>query len=220
MAKQYVFFDMDGTLIDSMHEWMNLKHKICDAYYIRTGHKISLSEEDTEKLETLSLKKAISFLNKKYHAKINYMKEAKIVLSHFYSTKVEEIEGVREFLDALTHDGIKLSVITATPKKLALIALNRLDLLKYFDFILTPEFIKGGKSRKLIFYIAAALRFTKPHNCVLIDDADYAHKTAKKVGFRTIGIYDKHRKNELKMTDKKFFSYESMLEYYRKNGKL
>ena len=220
MAKQYVFFDMDGTLIDSMHEWVNLKFKICDAYFYRTGRKIELTEEDIKQLETLSLKKAIIFINRKHNVKINFKKEAIFLLQNFYEEKAEEIEGVRPLLDALKNDGVKLSVITATPKKLAKIALKRLDLIKYFRFILTPEIFKGGKFRKLIFYAASLLSLTRPKNCVLVDDADYAHKTAKRVGFRTIGIYDKYRKNELLICDEKFLCYSDMLEYYLKNGKL
>ena len=119
MAKQYVFFDMDGTLIDSMNEWINLKYKICDAYFVRTGHKINLTQDDAQKLEALSLRKAILYLNQKYSAKIDYKKEAKIILADFYGSKVKEIEGVREFLEALKADGIKLSIITATPKKIS-----------------------------------------------------------------------------------------------------
>ena len=220
MARQYVFFDMDGTLIDSVYEWVNLKYIICDGYFKRTGQKIELTEADAKHLETLSLIGAIRFINKKYNAKINFKREAITLLTKFYTCDVVEIDGVRTLLEKLKNDGVKLAVITATPKKLAKIALNTVGFSKYFDFILTPEFIKGGKTRRLIFIISALMRFTSPKNCVLVDDANYAHKAAKRTGFKTIGIYDKWRNDSLDACDEKFLNYNDMLEYYNKNGKL
>ena len=71
MGKQTFFFDMDGTLLDSMFYWMSLKWLICDNYYKRTNQKIILTKEETKKLESLSVRGAVNYINRCHITKID-----------------------------------------------------------------------------------------------------------------------------------------------------
>ena len=218
MAKQCLCFDMDGTLIDSMDCWNNLKYKMCDRYFERTGEKIPLNKDDEAVIENSGLKQAIEYVNKTYNTSLDFFLDACATLQNFYLNECTVKPYVRETLDRLLEDGYKMCVMTATPYKYTVEVLKKLDLLKYFKFVLTPtEYPKCKRSRRIFF--GACRRFLcLPKNAVLIDDANYAHITAKAAGFRRVGVYDQYRDDDLKeFTDINFKDFSELLDYYIKN---
>lgn len=209
---------MDGTLIDSMDCWNNLKYKMCDRYFERTGEKIPLNKDDEAVIENSGLKQAIEYVNKTYNTSLDFFLDACATLQNFYLNECAVKPYVRETLDRLLEDGYKMCVITATPYKYTVEVLKHLDLLKYFKFVLTPtEYPKCKRSRRIFF--GACRRFwCLPKNAVLIDDANYAHITAKAAGFRRVGVYDQYRDDDLKeFTDINFKDFSELLDYYIKN---
>lgn len=210
---------MDGTLIDSMDCWNNLKYKMCDSYFERTGKKILLTESDEKEIEKLGLKQAIEYVNRTYNTSLDFLLDACKTLQTFYLTECTVKPHVRETLERLFSDGYKMCVITATPYKYTVEVLKHLDLLKYFKFVLTPTEYPKGKRSKRIFYGACRRFLCMPRNAVLIDDAAYAHITAKAAGLRRVGVYDQYRDDELKdFTDINFKDFSELLEYYIEKG--
>ncbi len=218
MAKQFLCFDMDGTLIDSMDCWINLKYKMCDRYFERTGTRIPLNEKDAEIIEKLGLKAAINYLNRTYNTSLDLELDACASLQSFYLNECTIKPHVVEALDTFLADNIKMCVITATPYQYTIEVLKHLGLLKYFSFVLTPNQYKKGKRSKRIFY-AACLKFRcLPKNAVLIDDALYAHETAKKAGLYRVGVFDQYRNDNLEgITNINFNNFKELLAYYLKN---
>lgn len=221
MEQQFIAFDMDGTLTDSMGMWLNLKHEMIKNYNLRTFSTLTLTAEDEEKLESLSLPAAVEYLNNKYESDISYNQDVFEVMHTFYSTKVTAKPDVKRLLDMLKADGYRLCVITATPYELALTCLKHVGFLDYFEFVLTPEKYPGGKYKTDIFIGAAESFGTDPKNVTLVDDANYAHRSAKSVGYRCVGIYDENRANSLKeYTDSMYYNYADMINDYIKRGRL
>ena len=212
---------MDGTLIDSMEFWTGLKYKLCENYRIRTGDVIHLTPEDEKEIERLTLREAIKYINEHHGSKINRKLDAIEPLKNFYKTECQLLPHVRELLDLLYADGVKMCIITATPEAAARVALERLGLAKYFRFILTPEKVKGGKFHRPIFVWALQKFFCLPKNAVLIDDAAYAHKTAGRLGIRRIGVPDRFRRDDLAPhCDLVVESLDQLCENYRRDGRL
>ena len=218
MAKQCLCFDMDGTLIDSMDCWNNLKYKMCDRYFERTGEKIPLNKSDEEEIEKLGLKQAIAYINSTYNTSLDFFQDACKTLQNFYMGECTIKPYVRETLERLYSDGYKMCVITATPRQYTVEVLERLDLLKFFKFVLTPTEYPKCKRSKRIFYGACRRFFCLPENAVLIDDANYAHITAKSAGLHRVGVYDEYRNDDLsEFTDIHFKDFSELLEYYIEN---
>ena len=211
---------MDGTLIDSMEFWMGLKYKLCENYRIRTGEAVYLTPEDEKEIERLNLREAIKYINEHHGSKINRKLDAIEPLKNFYKTECQLLPHVRELLDLLYADGVKMCIITATPEAAAKVALEHLGIAKYFRFILTPEKVKGGKFHRPIFICALQKFFCLPKNAVLIDDAAYAHKTAKRLGIRCIGVPDRFRRDDLSHCDLVVKSLGQLCEKYKKDKKL
>ncbi len=217
VAKQRLFFDMDGTLIDSMGFWKKLKYKMCDRYFERTGVRIPLNKKDEKAIEKLSLKQAIEYINNTYNTTLDFENDACTILQNFYLNECTVKPYVRETLERLKNDGYKMCVITATPYKYSVEVLEHLDLIKYFDFVLTPTGYPRGKYTVKIFLAACRKFMCLPKNAVLIDDAIYAHITAKKLGIRRVGLYDSFRNENLsEVTDLNFNDFSEILDYYIK----
>ena len=72
---------------------------------------------------------------------------------------------------------------------------KRLGLYELFDNICSLEDFKFTKSDRELFIKLADKMQAKPEDCVAIDDSVNAIKTAKSVGFQTVGIYEPMVKN-------------------------
>ncbi len=219
--KQCVIFDLDGTLVDSMGFWISLKYRLCDIYFNRTGKRIDLTEEDKKAIEKLSCKGAINYINKTHGSEISYRLDEIDSLKEFYEKECEIFPYAKELLEQLRKNRVKMCLITATPEAPARVALRRYGLEKYFKFILTPQRVKGGKFHRPIFVAALLKLRCLPQRAVLIDDAAYAHKTAKRLGIRCVGVKDKHRQDNLMPhCDVVYDSIREIYEAYNKNNRL
>ncbi len=217
---QHLFFDMDGTLIDSMYFWNNLKLEMLESYYRRTGVRINADDEDNSKLESMSTKQAVNYFNAKYGCSLSNDLDIKKPLSDFYTTRCKAKDGVKEALEFFKSRGIKMAVMTATPRSAAKAALEKQGFSEYFDFIITPEDAKGGKFRKGIYYKACLKSRCLPKNAVLIDDAAYAIKTAKRVGYRAVAVYDQYRRDPaMQLGDLAFNDFYQLKQHFEKYGK-
>jgi HAD superfamily hydrolase (TIGR01509 family) len=75
-------------------------------------------------------------------------------------------------------------------------ALKRLGLEDYFEFIITSPEVGCGKHEPDIFIKAAERLGLEPGDCVVLEDALHAIKSAKLGGFYTVGIYEKSFESE------------------------
>lgn len=219
--KQCVMFDMDGTLIDSMEFWTGLKYKLCENYRRRTGDAVYLTPDDAKQIEKLNTRSAIKYINERYGTKIDRKLDAIEPLKNFYQTECKIMPYARELLELLSSNGVKMCLLTATPEDAAKAALRQHGIDKYFRFILTPEKVKGGKFHRPMFIWALHKLFCLPKNAVLIDDAAYAHITAKRLGIRCVGVYDRFRRDDLKPhCDLVVESLQELCEIFERDKKL
>lgn len=220
--KQGVIFDMDGTLIDSMAFWRKIRFHMCESYRERTGQAVVFTDEETRKIERMSIGGALRYINERHHASITYNDDVKGALFRFYTGECRPKPGAIALVNRLKRDGLPLCVVTATPRELAKAALEHAGFCDdSFKFILTPEQVKGGKFHKPIFAVACLRLFKLPKNTVLIDDAAYAHYTASKLHIRCVGVHDSERNDSLEdVTDCCFDSLKEVLDLYKKNGRL
>lgn len=182
-----LLFDMDGTLIDSMGVWRTLG----DIYLSR--HELKLTGEVRDLLGTLSLRQAADLFKDSYGLKEEaeeIYKGIVGVLEDHYHHKIPLKDGVYDTLSALKKAGYTMAIGTATDKFLAEAALDRLEILPFFEFIQTNSEVNISKAHPE-FYETAALRLNVPvDQLVLLDDATYALRTATKAGCKTIGVRD------------------------------
>ena len=98
--------------------------------------------------------------------------------------------GVRDYLNRLGSRSVKRVICTATPAHLALIALNKADMVRDLDYIFSTDMIGGSKSDPAFYDRLCTFLGVKREECVMFEDALYAMKGAREAGLGVIGITD------------------------------
>jgi len=186
-------FDMDGTLVDSLSFWDDLWGRIGERYLGVKSFKPS--EEVDKSVRTMIFSQAMRYVKEvcEIDASAEEITEfGTSSLADFYRDVVGLKDGARELLDALASKGIKMCLATATDMKYVNIALDKLDLRKYFAAVMSCADIGKGKDQPDIYLGAAdALGYEREDICVF-EDSYVALETAKSIGLKTVGIFDKN----------------------------
>ena len=187
MDKSFAIFDMDGTLTDSMHFWVDL-----GAEYLRSKGK----EPDERMLwmvQTMTMEQTAQHFMDTFGVSgpperiIGEMEE---LMAVHYRSDVPLKPGVAAYLDKLGRRGVRMYVATATAVPLATACLERLEVLGRFEGLLSCESLGVSKTRPDIYLEAARRMGAAPADCAVYEDALYAARTAKAAGFYTVGVYE------------------------------
>jgi HAD superfamily hydrolase (TIGR01509 family) len=186
-------FDMDGTLVNSLMWWdvfwSNLGKK-----YLNNPH-FKPSEDDDRKVRTMVFSDCMEYIQKTYSIPaspqeiLDYAHED---IERFYVEDVDCKDGVIELLENLKSKGIKLCVASATRLDHVMLCLDNLKLTKYFEAVLSCADIGKGKDKPDIYLLALEKLGVKAEEACVFEDSYVALETAKKIGCKTVGIFDKY----------------------------
>ena len=182
-----IIFDLDGTLLDTMEIW----NTVGNDYLISLG--IEPRENLAEVFKEMSLKQSAEYYQRVYG--VDKTIEEIIsgingVIESFYIERVQLKDGVKEFLETLSEQDVKMCIATATDRYLVETALMRLGVRDYFQKILTCNEVGYGKDSPVIFEQALEILGTSKEHTYVFEDALHAVKTAKQAGFQIVGVYD------------------------------
>ncbi|NCC15381.1 MAG: HAD family phosphatase [Clostridia bacterium] len=207
-----IIFDLDGTLIDSMPVWKNTGRN----FLLNHGFAVPEDLHSVVKAQTIG-QTAEYFRN---HLGVPHSAEEIInEVIHFvedaYKNTIPLKPYAREFLDKELENGTKMCVLTASEASYIHPALERLDLLKYFQFILTCTETGYYKSEPEVFRIAMEKLGGTIKNTIVFEDALYAVNGAKKGGFTVYAVADPVTEADSKLirsvADKYIKSYKELL---------
>lgn len=214
-----LLFDVDGTILDSMETWTIPQNKILKKY----GYSIdTLTLDQKASIESLPYKKMCKYLADNIAVDMTHEE----VLSYFsdiidksYEKELLAYEGSIDFLKKLNKKGFSMSIASSTPYYLIESAFKRLQIFDYFDFYATPDKLGSKKSEHKYWRTIIEKYKVRPEDCVLIDDALYAIKAAKKEGVKTIGIKDFpwNEKEWLEIEEEADFVYDSIADIDLRN---
>lgn len=192
---KYSIFDLDGTLLDSMAAWQNLGRD----YLLHKG--IIPPQNLNEILSSMSMLESAEYFKQAF--KINLSPEeiisgVKELIAGKYKNELVLKPYVKEYLQKLKEEDVRMCIATATPSKLAKVALERNEIIDYFSFVASCDEVGVGKNKPDIFYMAAKELNADISDISIYDDADFALFTAKKAGFYTVGVYDDSFKDKRK----------------------
>lgn len=185
MKKQNLFFDLDGTLTDSMPGITRAVQYALRHYGIEAEDLNALSPFVGPPLHE-SFKEYYQFSDKDAG-------EAVYVFREYYNEKgwMENApyDGVEDMLKALKESGKKLYVATSKPDEMAKRVLSHFGLTEYFEFI-------GGanddstrvKKDDVIRYVMENCGLTDLESIVMVGDRKHDIEGAHKVGIKAVGV--------------------------------
>lgn len=187
-------FDMDGTIIDSMAKWSTVLEDYVDDL------KLVLSEEYKQSLQSIPMYSIINKLHEDYNIpgtpkdSFNNILE---IMRYGYLNHFPLKPGVDLALEELRRRNIKMAVATATPERIALQALEKQNLLNYFEFVQTSDKVNLGKSKGEYWQIASRNLGSTMENSIVFEDALYCIETVKKLNGNVVAIADNSSLNDL-----------------------
>lgn len=185
-----IIFDIDGTVLDSMHVWIRPMDKIFAKYNFSLK---DLPKEEKGEIEALPFEAMCEFLAK--NVTKDMTKDQVIAyfvgnLEKAYQKELLAKDGAIDFIKTLKEKGYKLSVASSTDFKYLQAALKRLGIFSCFDFFATPDLTNMKKSDANFWQYSIDNHKKKASDLILFDDALYAIKRAKKQGIKTVGVKD------------------------------
>ena len=182
-------FDFDGTLFDSMWVWEDI-----DLVFL-SEHGHIPTKEMRMMISDMSVWESADFFRRSFGIPLSTEKiviRFSEIAAARYCDLITPKPGAREYLELLSDSGIPMCIATAASSQNVVAALTREDMLRFFDFTLTSDDIKTGKTNPEI-YLACAKRFNLPVNEIMVfEDSLHCVKTAKTAGFCVTAVSDRY----------------------------
>ena len=205
-------FDLDGTLVDSMWVWRQI-----DVDYLKSkGH--SLPENLNSEICHLSFTQTANYFKKRF----NLSDSIETILDDWHnmaynhdSKNVKLKDGVKEFLDKLKNNNVKIALATSNSVPLLEACLKNNGIYDYFDAITTTDEVPNGKNCPDVYLLAAEKININPSDCIVFEDILAAINGAKAANMTVVAVHDEHSSNELdeiiKASDKYINSYFELI---------
>lgn len=182
-----VIFDLDGTLVDSNSYW----DRAPDVYLREMGK--DPRPGIGQAIFAMTVAEAADYLRREYG--IDQTPEeislgVNTAMKRFYLHDIPLKEGVKEAVLKLAEMRIPMAVASVTDRELVTAILRRFGLLDFISAVVTTDDAGTGKQEPDVYLLAAERIGSKPENTLVFEDALHALRTAKKAGFRTVGVYD------------------------------
>lgn len=210
---KYIIFDLDGTLIDSMPIWRSTGETFLKR------HHFPIPENLLDIVKSQTLYQTAEYFRDTLGVPMEPEETVAEIISYVedaYCRTIPLRKGAKAYLESMAEKGVKMCILTASEASYIQPALDRLDIRKYFDCILTctelGEYKEDGKA-----YLTAMEKLGGTlEDTVVFEDASYAVAGAKAVGLTVYAILDHSvRDSEIDkikdLADKYIVSYEELL---------
>ena len=179
-----IIFDADGTLLDSISEW--------EATAERFMKKHNLYDKETEKLFfTEPVSELVRIIKEKFQIPVSRAKAEKEIISYIeeaYRYKICLMPNTVHMLKYFKTNGVKMAVATASEKGHIINAFKRLDIMPYFDTIVTCSELNTTKSEPDIYEYTCKKIGTDKEKTAVMEDSAIGIAAAKRAGFISVGI--------------------------------
>ena len=183
-----ILSDMDGVILDS--------EKIYVRFWCEAGQFYGFPFERRHALGIRSMARpfAIRKLQGWFGESFDYdkVRNKRVELMDAYVAEhgIEPKPDAARLLSYLKENGYRVALATATPKDRAEEYLRRVDLLRFFDEVVSARMVKNGKPAPDIYLYAAERLGLKPEECIALEDSPNGVRSAHSAGCRTVMVPD------------------------------
>jgi HAD superfamily hydrolase (TIGR01509 family) len=183
-----IIFDLDGVLADSEPWWNQIDANLLAEY------GMTYRGEHHQNVVGVSYRLAVEFYKKAFGLSVptaEMMQRRGEIATEFFANRVGLFPDVKEVLDELRQMKLHLAVATSSVSASARPFLDRHQLTKFFEVIVTGEEVEYGKPAPDIYLYAAQHLGTPAAACLVIEDALPGVAAAKAAKMRVAAIPDR-----------------------------
>lgn len=212
MEKKGIIFDLDGTILDSMHIWEEIDKKFLG----KRG--LEVPEDYLRSIAPLGFERAAVYTIERF----GFLETPEQIIAEWYqmatdayANQVQLKPSAEEYLRYLKKRGIKIGIATSCEPQMFLPALKRNGILDLFESYTTVREVPRGKEFPDIYERQAEKMGLLPEECAVFEDILKAVQGANAGGFYTVGVYDAHSKDEWeeiqRHADSFIYSYKELI---------
>lgn len=180
-------FDLDGTLLDSLHIWEQIDIRFLEKY----GYQAT--PDYTKEVTMLGFRKAAEYTKERFQLKATVeeiISEWNEMSERAYAEEITLKPGAAEYLRMLKGSGIRLGIATALyPERIRDVLVNN-GVFDLFTSHTTLQEVTRGKGFPDIYLLEADKLGLKPHECTVYEDLLIGIRGAKAGGFTVCGVFD------------------------------
>lgn len=183
----WIFFDLDGTLVDSIHIMYNVYRDFLKDF------QIIGTETEFNVLNGPSLREIVIYLKKKYDLNIS----VKELLKKYHNMIEKSYDNVKPFkqsttlLDYLKEKQYKLAIVSSATSSVVQSILEQNNWFEYFSIIITGDEIKNSKPSPDIYNLCISRSNANIEKILVIEDSKNGYESAQKAGLKCI-LLDKN----------------------------
>ena len=184
---QAAIFDLDGTLLDSLHIWEDIDEEFLQ----KRG--LAVPEGYCEAIASMGFLDAAAYAKKRFgfpESPEAIVAEWNGMAAYRYGNVIQMKPGARAYLEKLRNRGVLLAVATALPEELYRPALRRHGIEAWFGAVASTNETSRGKGYPDVYLLAAQKLGVLPEHCVVFEDILPGIQGAKAAGMTAIGVYD------------------------------
>ena len=200
-------FDMDGTLLDSMHIWKDIDIEFLG----RFGYELPPTLQ--RELEGMSFRETACYIKDRFHLPPSIEEIMNIWNEMAFQKYSEEIffkEGAFEFVKMLKEKGIRTAICTSNSRELVNAVAEHLGFMPYFDTIITSCEVGAGKPAPDIYLEAAKRVGVAPEHCLVFEDIVTGLTAGKRAGMKLCAVEDVYSADQKE-------AKKAMADYYVEN---
>ena len=177
-----IIFDLDGVLVEA-------KQIHFDSLNEALGKNYAISwNEHLSKYDGLKTSQKLEMLTKEKNLPSSSYEEIWKNKQDLTLKKLKDLEPSNiliECMSKLKEDGFKLAVCSNSIRKTVLIVLSKLNIIEYFDLILSNEDVLNSKPHPEIYWKAISYNKCLPEETLIVEDSPYgllaANRSSSKI---------------------------------------
>ena len=183
-------FDLDGTLIQSMHVWEDAVIRLFERLHLTMD-----LQEARDVFSAMKFSEVLEAIVQRFELDLSAEQLYDMVIQdvrYQYEHEVKEVNGAFAFVEKCRRSGKRMCVVTAHDVPLTQAVLKRLGMLDALEFILSSE--ESGLTKRTPQMAQEAIRRLglAPNECIMLEDSLYSMKSAKEAGCYVIAIADRY----------------------------
>lgn len=197
-------FDLDGTLVDSLHIWRDIDVEYLARYGIDCPHDLD------HHIGGMSFTETAVYFKEYFNLPVGVDKirsDWEDMALYKYLYEVELKPGVMDFLECIREKDIPIAIATSNSRLMVDKFLRERNLSTYFDAVVTSCEVNKGKPAPDVYLRAAELISIKPADCLAFEDIPDGIRAAKSAGMKVCAVEDRHSEH---IRDKKM----ELADYY------